>query len=334
MRQQYRAPGRANLIGEHTDYNEGLVMPVAIELETIATVEPSSVMHWTSANHPPAGWEKHVAGVERQLRLRGIDVPPVRIHFESTVPLGAGLSSSAALEVSAALAMLGAAGAELSPMEIAILCQQAEVETVGLECGVMDPFIAMHGEQGKAVLLDCRSLEFEAVPVPEGIALVIADTGIKHELAASEYNTRRAECEAAARALNVSSLRDANDDGGHGRARHVIGENLRVRDFATALRGEDRQALGELMAASHESLRVDFEVSCPELDRMVALGRTCSGWIGSRMTGGGFGGATIHLVEHDAAQRFASELSQRYGGAATWVTRAVSGASRVDPQNP
>ena len=331
MTLSFRAPGRVNLIGEHTDYNDGFVLPVAIELETVATVTEAPENQFTSANQPPQGWQQYVVGVERQLRLRGVEVPPVAIHFSSSVPLGAGLSSSAALEVSAALAFLGATGCEMAPMEIARLCQQAEIETVGLGCGIMDQFISLHGKAGHAVLLDCRSLDWQPVAIPEDIAMVIADTGVKHALAGSEYNTRRAECKAAARMLGVSSLRDATEHGGDKRARHIVSENARVLAFVDALGRNDRKALGELMAASHESLRVDYEVSCAELDRMVACAQQCPGLIGARMTGGGFGGSTINLVEAGKATEFARQLSLLYGGATTYVTRAASGAG---PQNP
>jgi len=329
--QKFRAPGRVNLIGEHTDYNDGFVLPVAIHLETTATVTPAPANQFISSNHPPDGWQSYVIGVERQLRKRGIEIPPVAILFDSTLPLGAGLSSSAALEVSSALAFLSAANRTLEPMEIARLCQQAEIETVGLGCGIMDQFISMHGRAGHAMLLDCRTLEFKAVPIPEDIALVIADTGVKHALASSEYNTRRDECHAAAKMLGVSSLRDATSDGGNKRARHILSENARVLAFVAALSRNDRESIGQLMAASHESLRTDYEVSSVELDEMVSLAHRCPGLIGARMTGGGFGGATINLVEAAKAEEFADKLSRLYGGAATYITRASNGAG---PQNP
>jgi galactokinase len=300
-------------------------------LYTEASAELASSFQFTSSNRPPDGWQSYVIGVKRQLLSRGIEVPPLKIHFDSTLPLGAGLSSSAALEVSAALAMLDAAGRSLAPMEIARLCQQAEIESIGLGSGIMDQFISIHGRAGHAMLLDCRSLEYRAIAIPQGIAMVIADTGVKHELASSEYNRRREECAIAARALGVTSLRDATEDGGYPRARHVINENARVLAFAEALENDDRHAMGRLMAESHESLRVDYEVSSPELDRMVALANQCPGLIGARMTGGGFGGATINLVEVSKAADFALQLSQAYGGAATYITGAANGAG---PQNP
>jgi len=331
VQNRFRAPGRVNLIGEHTDYNDGFVLPAAIHLETIATFTPAPAMNWTSSSNPPEAWQRYVSGVEKQLRRRAVPIPPLAIHFESTLPLGAGLSSSAALEVSAALAFIAAAGFELPPMEIARLCQQAEIETVGLGCGIMDQFISLHGRAGQAMLLDCRSLAFEAVAIPEDIALVIADTGVKHALASSEYNTRRAECAEAAQYLGVQSLRDATDPRGNPRARHIITENSRVLAFVEALRTNDRRSLGQLMAASHLSLKNDYQVSCLELDMMVEYAGLCPGLIGARMTGGGFGGSTINLVEADQAQAFAERLRDLYPAATIYITKAANGAG---PQSP
>jgi galactokinase len=325
-----------NLIGEHTDYNQGFVLPAAIELETIVTAEPAQQMEWRSANHPPAGWESYVAGVEKQLRARGVAIPNLKLEFTSTLPLGAGLSSSAALEVSAALAFLAAAGHALPKLDIARACQQAEIETVGLECGIMDQFISLHGQEGHAVLLDCRNLSWKAVAIPEEILLVIADTGVKHALAGSEYNTRKRECEEACRALGVASLRDATEDGGFARARHIVSENARVLEFVAALERRDAVKLGELMAASHRSLRDDYEVSCEELDTMVECANQCPGLIGARMTGGGFGGSTINLVERSKADEFRLELARRYReltgiDATIYLTRAANGAGLQSP---
>ncbi|MFN7541929.1 MAG: galactokinase [Acidobacteriota bacterium] len=329
MTKRFWAPGRVNLIGEHTDYNDGYVMPVAIELGTTVSVTPAETMRYTTATAAPAGWEKYVEGVLAQMRARGLEPPPLALHFESTVPLGAGLSSSAALEVSTALALLEAVGVEMPLMDVARLCQQAEVETVGLGCGIMDMFISLHGREGQAMLLDCRTLEYKAAPIPADIAMVIADTGVRHELAGSEYNTRKRECAEAARALGVSSLRDAVEDGGSKRARHVIGENRRVVEFAAALAANDRAAMGELMAASHASLRDDYEVSCRELDELVECAARCPGVIGSRMTGGGFGGSTINLVEERQTDEFVAALERLWPGARLRVSRASGGARRI-----
>ena len=334
MTLRFRAPGRVNLIGEHTDYNDGYVLPAAIAFETVATATPAERLELVSLNNPPAGWERYVLGVVEQLQERGITIPPVRLVFDSSVPIGAGLSSSAALEVSAALAILGAANREMSKLEIARLCQQAEVETVGLACGIMDQFIALHGKANHAVLLDCRTLVSRLVKIPEDIALVIADTCVKHELASSEYNTRRAECQAAALALGVTSLRDASTWNGNKRARHIVTENARVLAFVDALEANEKQAMGELMASSHMSLRDDYEVSCAELDLMVECARKCPGLIGARMTGGGFGGSTINLVVAEHAEAFRERLAGLYeaetGRAPNiLITKAAEGASAM-----
>ena len=331
---RFRAPGRVNLIGEHTDYNDGYVLPAAIGFDTVATVSPAAKLELVSLNEAPVGWERYVLGVVEQLQKRGIAIPPVRLVFDSTVPIGAGLSSSAALEVSAALALLGAANRELSKIEIAQLCQQAEIETVGLACGIMDQFIALHGEANCAVLLDCRTMVSRPVRISKDIVLVIADTGVKHELATSEYNTRRRECEAAAVALGVASLRDATIWNGNKRARHVVTENARVLAFVEALETNERRVLGELMAASHASLRDDYEVSCSELDLMVDCAQRCPGLIGARMTGGGFGGSTINLVAAEHAEAFRERLAALYeaetGRAANiLITNAAEGASAL-----
>ncbi|WP_051670811.1 galactokinase [Bryobacter aggregatus] len=332
MTTTFRAPGRVNLIGEHTDYNEGFVLPAAIGFHTTVTVTPSQKLELYTASNAPEGWEIYVLGVYEQLLKHGIEVPPARLDFSSTLPMGAGLSSSAALEVSSALAFLSLAETRLQRMNIARLCQLAEIENVGLRCGIMDQFISLHGQADHAVLLDCRNFDFKAVPIPEGIVFVIANTMIKHQLADGEYNLRREECEIAATDLGVSSLRDATSWGDNKRARHIVTENQRVLSFVEALESGDLASLGELMASSHASLRGDFEVSCPELDIMVEEAQTCPGLIGARMTGGGFGGSTINLVHADQAEAFRAELARRYYAKtginpSLLITRAADSAS-------
>ena len=336
MRRSFQAPGRVNLIGEHTDYNDGFVLPAAIGFRTTVEVDTevdtAQGLVLETDLDAAEGWQSYVRGVLVQLRLRGFEPPPVRMSFRSTLPMGAGLSSSAALEVSSALGLLWSAGAAMPKMEIAKLCQSAEIECVGLRCGIMDQFISLHGKAGHAMLLDCRTLEFEAVAIPAGLVLVIANTMVAHELASSEYNLRRAECEAAARDLGVASLRDATHWGGHRRARHILSENARVLQFVEALRRGDLPELGVLMAASHASLRDDYEVSCVELDTMVAAAQECPGLVGARMTGGGFGGSTINLVHAREAEAFAGQLAAAYQKAtgiepAISITQAADGAS-------
>jgi len=355
----FRAPGRVNLIGEHTDYNDGFVMPAAIQFATFAAAAPredrtvrafsANLGEWIEFSlddadaAPPRTWQDYVQGVALTLekaghRLRGVD-----LLIRSNVPLGAGLSSSAALEVATAKALLGTSHIELPPLEIAKLCQRAEVEFVGMRCGIMDQFASCFGEDGQALLLDCRTLDHELLPLPEGVSLVVANTMVKHELAGSAYNERRADCETAARIAGVPALRDL-EPGEIGRwlprwpervgrrARHVITENARALEAAAALRVGHLHDVGEAMYASHASLRHDYEVSCGELDIMVELARRAPGVYGSRMTGGGFGGCTISLVHHESVDALRTHLIEGYKSATgrdavIFVCRAVAGAS-------
>lgn len=353
---QFRAPGRVNLIGEHTDYNDGFVLPAAIGFYTTAKLDSSPRGFEVSSTSLPGTirvqpggdalehtgeWYDYVLGVAAELEQLGVLLPSIRLEFSSDIPMGAGLSSSAALLVSSALAILAYGGHELSKMDIARACQLAEINFVGTRCGIMDQFISMHGVAGHAVLLDCRSLDFRAVPIPDGLSLVIANTMVKHSLAGGEYNQRRVECERAAKALGVRSLRDAKLEDLHvlpeleqKRARHIVSENARVLQFVEALAAGDLAALGELMAASHASLRDDYAVSCKELDVMVEAAQGLPGLVGARMTGGGFGGATINLVKTEQAPRFASALAARYEQitgitAEVYITKAVDGAAEV-----
>jgi len=335
----FRAPGRVNLIGEHTDYNDGFVMPAAINLATWTAAAPRadqrivvvSRSFYEEAELDPAEsggpredghWSNFVLGVARLLRGAGFAIGGANLMIDSTVPLGSGLSSSAALEVSVALALLGVSGFEADRLEVARLAQRAEHEYAGARCGLMDQFTACFGRAGHTMLLDCQSLAYRAVPLPNSTRLVVANTMVKHELAAGEYNLRRADCEEAARLFGVPSLRAispadfARRQGElppaiRRRARHVITESARTVEAAAALERGDFSRLGELMAASHRSLRDDFEVSCTELDAMVGAARL-DGVIGARMMGGGFGGCTITLVEAGAASEVSCEMALRY----------------------
>jgi galactokinase len=267
------------------------------------------------------------------------------LYVRGEVPLGAGLSSSAAIEVSTAFALTALAGRAVDRRAIALLCQRAEGEFVGMRCGIMDQFIAAHGVAHHAIELDCRSLEYRAVPLPEGVRLVIANTMVKHELASGEYNRRRASCEEAAQALGVKALRDATlpqletgkgkmNETAYRRARHIIGENARVEAAVDAF-GRNRLAeVGDLMAASHRSLRDDYEVSCAELDLMVHLAGGKPGCLGARMTGGGFGGSTVNLVEEQHAEAFRAAVAAEYEARtgvkpAIYICDAVEGASEI-----
>ena len=340
----FRAPGRVNLIGEHTDYNDGFVMPAAIDFCTWIKVSPRpdrmvSVFSWNfkelvefslddSALAPRGHWSDYVTGVAVTLDRAGFKLRGADLEIRGTVPIGAGLSSSASIEVATGLALLANSAYAVNPVELARLCQSAENDFVGMRCGIMDQFISCHGQEGKALLLDCRSLEFKHLPLSADVRLLICNTMVKHELAGSEYNQRRAVCEAgvqhlAQRIPGVRALRDVTErdlelhaselpELVYRRCRHVISENTRVQKAAVALEQGDLDSLGTLMNESHLSLRDDYEVSCPELDLMVELARPLPGVFGARLTGGGFGGCTINLVKAAHTDEFRSTLTQRY----------------------
>ncbi|MEA3489373.1 MAG: galactokinase [Candidatus Omnitrophota bacterium] len=344
----FSAPGRVNLIGEHTDYNDGFVFPMALEYCVVVAVSRRSDRqvnirsenmgdsisfslddNLKKRNH----WSDYTAGVARMLELEGIRLPGADMLVDSSVPLGAGLSSSAAIEISSALAFLSTADQEMKPADLALLGQRAENQFVGMNCGIMDQFISVHGKKDHALFLDCRSLSYRQVPLPSGkVKIVICNTMVKHELGASEYNKRRTECEEGVRILKeyypeVRALRDvtieqfreaenALPDVVRKRCRHVISENQRVLDSLDALQGDDLDRFGHLMDGSHDSLKADYEVSCPELDRMVEIARRLPGCLGGRMTGGGFGGCTVNLVVKDVVDDFCSQISGSYEEAA------------------
>jgi galactokinase len=340
----YRAPGRVNLIGEHTDYNDGFVMPAAIDLYTQAAIKPRDdrTLFIHSENfsdgvefdldepNPRARghWSDYARGVAVTLERAGYRLRGADLAIRSDVPIGAGLSSSAAIEVATGLAMLENSSIEIDRVELAKLCQQAENEFVGMRCGIMDQFISCRGKAGTALMLDCRSLEYRLLPLPENVRLVICNTMVKHELGSSEYNTRRAECEAGVKhfakllpgiqALRDVSVNDLKRCGGDlnevvlRRCRHVITEIARVIEAAAALERNDLNAFGGLMADSHRSLRDDYEVSCAELDTMVDLATQVEGVYGARMTGGGFGGCTINLVKAESVAEFKRTVALGY----------------------
>ena len=339
----YRAPGRVNLIGEHTDYNFGFVLPVALDLATLVAVAPSpdgklrlhsleraetrefdvaSLAGLAPAHH----WTDYPIGVAREVARLGMPLQPANILIHSTVPEGSGLSSSAALEVSSALAFLG--GRAVAPLELAKLCQRAEREFVGMPCGIMDQYISVFGRENSAVEIDCRSLEHKLVQLPEGAAFVAVNSMVKHALAGSAYKDRVAECAAAVAAVQkkfpaAASLRDVTSGELESvaglmppvvarRARHVVTEDERVEQFVAASARGDLDGMGQLLVASHRSLQHDYEVSCEELDFLVDQALTIEGVYGSRMTGGGFGGCTVTMLRPDAADRFAAAISGVY----------------------
>ncbi|MGD9562939.1 MAG: galactokinase [Pyrinomonadaceae bacterium] len=334
----FRAPGRVNLIGEHTDYNDGFVLPAALDFATYAACAPREgrrvrVATLTldrefefSFDDPPTrgfpAWTKYVQGIALILERSGYPLKGADILIDSNVPIGSGLSSSAALEVSIGSAFAGLNGHKVVGMELAKIGQSAEHEFAGVRSGIMDQFAAVFGKARHALFLDCRSLEFDAVPVGEA-KFIICNTKVKHALAESEYNKRRAQCEEAAVYFGRPSLRDVSAADLHERsadlppvllkrARHVITENERVSAAVRSLRSGDLAAFGNLMNGSHNSLRDDFEVSCRELDIMVEIARRQPGVFGARMTGGGFGGCTINLVEAGFHRDLISNIASDY----------------------
>jgi galactokinase len=345
-----RAPGRVNLIGEHTDFNDGWVFPAAIEravyLAAAPLAEPVLQLSALDINEEislplpdPArsaeeqagsypAWARYGAGVAWVLARSGRRIGGLRGVFSSGVPIGSGLSSSAALEVAFATAFQALGGWEASRMDLARACQQAEHAFAGVRCGLMDQFASFHGKSGAALLFDCRSLEYEVIPIPSEAALVIADTRVRHKLDSGGYNERRLQCEQAVAILSrthpqVRALRDVTGEmlrlGSNElpelvrmRAEHVVTENERTLLMADALRRGDLAAAGKLMNAGHASLRDLYQVSIPELDTMVELARALPGCYGARLTGAGFGGCTVQLVERGRAEPFAEELATRY----------------------
>jgi galactokinase len=361
------APARVNLIGEHTDYSGGLVLPVAVDLGTTVTWAPAAGATIRlrsaafgdsvelSADGPPPipreGWSRYVAAVARLLHERGAPLTGLDGEIVSTVPIGAGMSSSAALTVSVGLALTSAASYELPRIELARLAQAAERLAVGVPVGLMDPASSLLGREGHALLLDCGSEEHRLVPLPPGIALVVFDSGVRHALEASGYGDRRLELERALSAIGTdrpSSLSAAEaeakavaagvDDVARRRLRHVVTENERVREVVAALErpsGADLPALGRLFREGHDSLRVDFEVSIPELDLLVDLAYD-HGAIAARMIGGGFGGSVLALAREDQAPGVADAVTRGYADragreATPYVCASVDGAHEIGP---
>jgi galactokinase len=338
----FRAPGRINLIGEHIDYNEGFVMPAAVDLDCWAAVAPApdrTVAVYSSnfkggrtfhLDQPKAlhDWSDYVQGVALMLEESGYRIPGAKMLIAGDVPMGSGLSSSAALEVAFALALLDLQQQFCDRLQLAQLCRRAENEFVGARCGIMDQFICCHGKAGHLARLDCRSLQHNYFPLPEYVRLVICNTMVKHAHASGEYNARRSQCEAGVQILSgklrgISALRDVSLEDlerlhavlppiVYKRCLHVISENHRVQLAAAALDEGNLQCFGQLMAASHRSLRDDYEVSSPELDLMVDLANRAEGVYGARMTGGGFGGCTVNLVAAGAVPEFTTKIAAAY----------------------
>ncbi|MCX6605577.1 MAG: galactokinase [Acidobacteria bacterium] len=327
----YRAPGRVNLIGEHTDYTEGFVLPIALDLTCYVTRSKNASgelrvvsenngqeRRWPSSALPvvqPMGdWSDYIVGVAKELFRAGYPVEPANLRVHSTIPMGAGLSSSAAIEVATALALLD--GRAIPALDLIQLCRRAENRFVGTPCGVMDQYVCVKAEAGTALEIDCRTLESQVVRLPEDLAIVTVNSMVRHELGQSAYRTRVAECAEARDKLGVRSLRDARMEQVaelegvlQQRARHVVGENGRVKAF---LQAESAVAMGALFYESHASLRDDFAVSCVELDALVEMARGIEGVYGARMTGGGFGGCTVNLMAPEAVARFEAKMRAGY----------------------
>jgi galactokinase len=366
----FYAPGRVNLIGEHTDYNEGFVLPMAIDQgTTVAVAERSDgILNVWSMNLKDSceldlnnlsdgrsgSWKDYIEGIAAALISRGVRIPGADIALKSDVSLGGGLSSSAALEMSLGKALLSISGARMEGLNLALAGQTAEHSHVGINSGIMDQYTSIHAKQDHALLLDCRSLKSTHVPLKlENYRIVICNSLVRHSLASSEYNQRRNDCERATELLRmvlpkIRSLRDVSisdfeanksllPDTIARRCRHVISENERTLKAAELLSTGDIRAMGELMFASHQSLRDDYEVSCHELDWLVESATAYSGVLGARMTGGGFGGCTVNIVDNTKIDSFRETVSREYYTRTNlipeiFVVRACEGARQIYAQ--
>ena len=364
-----RAPGRVNLIGEHVDYNDGFVFPAAIDRDVIIAAgsrddrmvklfamnfNQSSAFSLDGVQPATDGrerWSNYLRAMAWVFHDEGLGTHGINAVLMGNVPLGAGLSSSAAMLVASGNTFAAAAGLEIDPVRMALLAQRGEREFVGVNVGIMDMYISALGKKDHALLIDTRSLTFEAVPLPQtGVSIIIADTNKKRGLVDSEYNTRRAECERSVELLRahlpgIKALRDVTPDQfaqyadtlpevTRKRARHVITEDERTLESVEALKAGNIVRFGELMNGSHESLKLDYEVSCKELDAMVDAARSIQGVYGARMTGAGFGGCTVSLVADEAVERFLEEVPVLYKRATgltstIYVTTAAQGAQRI-----
>ncbi len=330
------APGRVELLGNHTDYNEGVILSAAINLGITAVGNPRSDhrINLSSSGNPDAtvvgdpamfepshGWANYPLGVVKTLTLAGHSIRGFEAHFESNLPTGTGLSSSAALEVAAGSLLRKMFALDIEPMELARICRRAENDFVGVNCGLLDPASSVFGRRDHAIFLDCRTESLTLIPIPSGAALLLIHSGVKHELTGGEYNNRREACFAAAAQLGIPALRDTTSpaveisnlpDEIKRRALHITGENERVFHAADFLRAGDLVSFGRLMTASHESSRVNFENSTPELDTLVKLAVATDGIYGARLTGGGFGGAIVALADPDLMDEASESIISRY----------------------
>jgi galactokinase len=363
----FRAPGRVNLIGEHTDYNDGFVLPMAIDRETVVAAAPRNDRHLRvrsstvndqfeiDLNEPRAArqspWIPYIEGMARTLIANGKRLTGADLLIESNLPIGSGLSSSAALEISTGFALLNISDEEEDPLALALAGREAEHRYVGTLCGIMDQYVVTFGRACNALLIDCRSLESTQIPLDlKDTVLVICDTHVKHSLASSEYNLRRAQCIEGVKTLQqvlpeIKALRDVNErqfrefmrllpETVRRRCRHVITENERTLLTVDAIRAGDLEAVGRFMNESHRSLKDDYEVSCTELDLMVEIAQSMDEVLGARMTGGGFGGCTVNLVSRDAVEEFRTRtLSQYFNktglSGSSYVVTAANGVNEL-----
>ncbi|HAL62433.1 MAG TPA: galactokinase [Chloroflexi bacterium] len=352
------APGRVNLIGEHTDYNEGYVLPVAVDRYILVAAGPrrdrkvsfqalnlgeEDAFSLDEIDRGERGWSNYGRGVAWEMERAGHRLQGMEAVIWGDLPMKSGLGSSAALEVAVAYSFQLLSNLEIEPLQLALLCQGAENGFVGVQCGLMDQMTSALGERDRALLIDCRSLDHQLIPVPPEVDIVVADTGRRRGLLDSQYNLRRQECQEGARLLGVPSLRSVSPQelaerrsdlppSIYRRVRHVVTENQRTLEAAEALRG-DLEAFGRLMYDSHHSLGHDFEVSCPELDILVEAARKVSGVYGSRLTGAGFGGCTVSLVTREAVPEFQALVTKEYEKAmakkpAIYVCRPAQGVSK------
>jgi galactokinase len=362
----YRAPGRVNLIGEHTDYNLGFVFPIALEMACYAAIAPAehgNLRVYSSdlregaeigvaeipGAKPKHHWSDYVVGVARELAKLGVRIEACDLLVHSEVPSGSGLSSSAALEIAAATALLGSRS--IPKLEIALLGQRAESQFVGVPCGIMDQYASVFGREHAAIQIDCRTLQHEYVPLPDKVRILAVNSMVKHELGTSAYSQRVAECRQAVEAIrasdpNVSSLRDVQPtlfesiqdripEVPRRRARHVISENQRVLDFAAAARAGELRDMGRLFLESHRSMQHDYEISCEEIDFLVETAVSTPGVYGARMTGGGFGGCTVNLLAPEAVETFVPYVRTAYRNRyaiepAFYDCKPAAGAARVE----
>ena len=357
-----RAPGRVNLIGEHTDYNEGFVLPMAIDRAVWIAMRPRPdrrvLVHSLDLSQDAEfsldalekgtpGWSEYIKGVAWAMLTEALELHGWEGMMTGDVPIGSGLSSSAALEMASARTFAGASNLEWDPARMALLGQKAENQWVGVQCGIMDQMVSAAARRGHALFLDCRSLEYRHIPLPPQVAVCVLDTGTRRDLVDSAYNERRLQCESAAHFFGVRALRDVDPEAFQAgsqlldplirrRARHIISENSRVLQAVQAMQREDVQALGELLDASHASLRDDFEVSSPALNAIVEIARKLPGCLGARMTGAGFGGCALALVREEQAPDFSREVAAEYGlrtglTPSVYLCQAEKGASLSNP---